>query len=68
MKGKNEAAIPEIEQLQEFKKRSGWSYEKIASFMGVHAQTIVFWLTGKTNPSPMAKEKINKFLNEFYIK
>ena len=60
--------IPELEQLKEFKKRSGWSYDKISSHMGVHSQTIVFWITGKYNPSPMAKEKIRKFLDEYFIK
>lgn len=56
-----------LERLRQFKKKSRWSYEKIGKRMGVHPQTIVFWITGKYNPSKMAKEKIRRFLNEYFI-
>lgn len=55
----------EISDLKEFKKRSGWSYEKIAGHIGVHSQTLMNWTRGDYKPSPMAKEKIIKFLGEF---
>lgn len=59
---------PELDQLREFKKRSGWSYPKISELMGVHEQTIVYWLTGKFKPSSMAKEKIRVFLKTYFFK
>lgn len=65
MNSKNVVEGPEIRELVEYKEKSGWSYEKIAIHMGVHSQTIVFWLTGKTQPSPMAREKIRTFLSRF---
>jgi len=63
---KNEKApIPEITQLKEFKKRSGWSYHKISVHMEIHSQTIYFWLKDKYRPSSPALEKIRKFLNVY---
>ena len=64
---KKETNINELEQLRQFKKKSGWTYEKIGKRMGVHPQTVVFWLTGKYSPSKMAKEKIQEFLFEYFI-
>ena len=55
----------ELEELKEFKKRSGWSYEKIGTRMGVHPQTIVFWITGKHKPSKLARKSIRTFLDEY---
>lgn len=55
----------EISDLKKFKKRSGWSYEKIAGMIGVHSQTLMNWTKGSYKPSPMAREKIRKFLSEY---
>lgn len=57
--------VKEISDLMLFKKRSGWSYEKIAGHIGVHSQTLMNWTKGSYNPSLMAKEKIRKFLGEY---
>ena len=57
--------ISELEELKKFKKRSGWSYQKISSLMGVHSQTVVYWIKGKYNPSMEARNKIRRFLKEF---
>lgn len=57
----------ELEQLRQFKKKSRWSYKKIGKRMGIHPQTIVFWISGKHIPSRLAKEKIRQFLDEYYI-
>lgn len=62
---KKESSISEVKKLKSFKKRSGWSYQKISSHMGIHSQTIYFWLTGKFKPSGLAKEKIRQFLNDY---
>ena len=64
---KKKADIPDIEQLRKFKEKSTWSYEKIGSRMGVHPQTVVFWLTGKHKPSKLALNMIRKFLKEYFI-
>ena len=58
----------ELEELREFKERSGWSYEKIGERMGIHSQTVVFWLTGKHKPGKLARPVIRRFLDEYFIK
>jgi len=57
--------IKELSELKKFKKRSGWSYEKIASQIGVHSQTLMNWYKGSYKPSLMAREKIRRFLSEY---
>ena len=52
----------EIERLKEFKKSSGWSYQKLSNHIGVHAQTVVGWFIGRRSPSLLALEKLQKFL------
>ena len=52
----------QIELLKEFKKKSGWSYQKLANNLGVHYQTVIAWFSGKYSPSYLAKEKIERFL------
>jgi len=63
-----ETQIPELEDLKKFKKKSGWTYQRISNLMGVHSQTVVFWITGTYKPSKMAREKIRKFLDEYSYK
>lgn len=55
-------AIKEIEDLREFKKRSGWSDDKISAKLGVSAQSIRNWLKGRNTPSELAKKAIREFL------
>lgn len=62
MKNKTKPDIPELEELRSFKDRSSWSYQKISVHMGIHSQTIYFWLTGKYRPSSLALDKIKEFL------
>ena len=64
---KKETEIPELEELRTFKKKSGWSYEKIGKRMGIHPQTVVFWLTNKHKPGKLATAVLCKFLKEYYI-
>lgn len=63
---KRKRAIPELGKLTRFKEKSGWSYKKIGLRMGVHPQSVVWWLSEKFRPSPMAVERIQKFLDEYY--
>lgn len=65
---KKDIDIPEVEELRRFKEKSGWSYEKIGLRMGIHSQTIVFWLTGKHKPSKLALNALRSFLEEYFIK
>jgi ribosome-binding protein aMBF1 (putative translation factor) len=60
--GKKMKEKSEVELLKEFKKKSGWSYQKLANNLGVHYQTVVAWFSGKYSPSYLAKEKIERFL------
>ena len=57
--------IKEISDLMKFKKKSSWSYEKIAGQIGVHSQTLMNWMRGDYKPSLMAREKIRRFLSEY---
>lgn len=52
----------ELDQLKDFKKKSGWSYHQLANALGIHYQTVSVWFVKERNPSPMAKERIRKFL------
>ncbi|MBA7520827.1 hypothetical protein ES705_12926 [subsurface metagenome] len=52
----------DLELLKKFKKVSGWSYQKLASHLGIHYQTIIAWFLDQTYPSPMARDRIRKFL------
>lgn len=65
---KKEIDIAEVEELRRFKEKSGWSYEKIGLRMGIHSQTIVFWLTGKHKPGKLALNVLRNFLEEYFIK
>ena len=55
----------ELVRLREFKKESNWSYSKIAARLGLHVQTVMFWFQGSHEPSPLAREKIRAFLEEY---
>lgn len=65
---KKEMHIQELEDLKKFKTDSGWTYQRISNLMGIHSQTVVFWIGGKYKPSKMAREKIRKFLDEYSYK
>lgn len=65
---KEEARIPELEDLKKFKEDSNWTYQRISNLMGVHSQAVVFWIAGTYKPSKMAREKIRKFLEEYSYK
>jgi len=51
-----------LDQLKEFKKSSGWSYQQLSYSLRLHSQTVIGWFSGRCNPSPMATERIKKFL------
>lgn len=57
-----------VKELKEFKEKSGWPYQKIANLTGVNTQSVINWIKGKAEPSAMAREKIQRFLNDYSYK
>lgn len=55
-------AIKEVEELREFKQRSGWSDDKIARKLYVSSQTIRNWLKERNVPTELGKKAIREFL------
>ena len=53
-----------IKELAKFKKRSGWSQDRLAKELGVHNQTVSGWLRGLYKPSPLALPLIEAFLEK----
>ena len=51
-----------IGRLKKFKEKSGLSVWKLSNSLGIHPQTIYNWFEGRYKPSPLAIEKIQKFL------
>ncbi len=55
-------AIKEVEDLKEFKRRSGWSDDKIAIKLGVSTQSLRNWFKDRNAPSDLAKKAIEEFI------
>jgi len=53
-----------IKELVRFKKRSGWSQDRLAKELGVHNQTVGGWLRGIYKPSLLALPIIEAFLEK----
>ena len=53
----------DIEMLRRIKTSKGYSYDAMARAMGVTLVTVFRWLHKKSNPSPMAQEKINAYIH-----
>jgi len=51
-----------IESLKEYKKKHKLSDRKLAKLLGVHYNTIYAWFTLDSNPSELAKSKLQQFL------
>ena len=51
-----------IKELVRFKKRAGWSQDRLAKELGVHNQTVGGWLRGIYKPSLLALPLIEAFL------
>jgi putative transcriptional regulator len=56
---------PEIGKLiRELRLHSGLTQEQFAAFLGVTCPTINRWENGRSNPSPLAVEKINQKIRD----
>jgi len=53
-----------IKDLVKFKKRTGWSQDRLAKELGVHDQTVGGWLRGLYKPSLLALPIIEAFLEK----
>ena len=51
-------------RLKLFRNNNKLSQEKLARIIGVSLMTVQRWECGKSNPSPLAKEKLNELLRE----
>jgi DNA-binding transcriptional regulator YiaG len=54
----------EILLLKNFKKKTGWSYARIAEGIGVHYQSVVAWFTGRKIPGNLASKAIREFIEK----
>jgi len=54
--------MDELELLKRFKKKSGWSYDRLAKGIGVHYQSVQTWFIGKSQPGNLARRAIRDFL------
>ena len=52
--------IPRL--VRELRERTGLTQEKFAAKLGVTFPTINRWENGRTKPSPLARQKIEKLL------
>ena len=50
------------EELKKLRQQQGWSQEDLARTLGVSFATVNRWENGKTQPSHLAFEKINKII------
>lgn len=55
----------QTKRLVKFKEESGWTTLKIANLLGIHPQTLVYWLSGKYSPSKHVKPKVEEFLDTY---
>jgi len=63
----NEAKMKDFDELgwlKEFKKESGWTFEKLAAEMGLHPMTLKKWFAGETKPSKLARKALITFMVE----
>lgn len=64
MISKKEQKLALIVRIVAFHSASGWDIPRIARLMNVTTQTVINWLSHNNLPSPLATEKIQKFLDD----
>ena len=52
------------EKLRHCRERKEWTQEYLARSIGVSLNTVQRWESGKTNPSPLAMEKLQGILKD----
>jgi transcriptional regulator with XRE-family HTH domain len=51
-------------KIKECRMLKGWTQEQLAHNIGVTLNTVQRWESGKTIPSPLAMEKLEKLLED----
>lgn len=51
-------------KVRYFRSKKGWTQEQLARTLGVSLNTVQRWELGKTQPSPLAKEKLRTVLKD----
>ena len=54
----------EAREIKELRKRLGLTREQLAHRLGMTLGTVARWEAGKSKPSPLALEKLNKLVKE----
>jgi transcriptional regulator with XRE-family HTH domain len=52
------------DKIRQCRILKGWTQEQLARNIGVSLNTVQRWESGKTIPSPLAKEKLQKVLED----
>ncbi|MFC2052655.1 multiprotein-bridging factor 1 family protein [Chloroflexota bacterium] len=52
------------DKIKECRTRKRWSQEYLARKVGVSVHTVLRWEKGKTIPSPLAMDKLQKVLDD----
>ncbi|MEE8418929.1 MAG: helix-turn-helix transcriptional regulator [Dehalococcoidales bacterium] len=52
------------DKIRQCRVSKGWSQEVLARHIGVSHNTVQRWEAGKTNPSPLAMEKLQQILDD----
>jgi putative transcriptional regulator len=52
------------EKIKHCRTVKGWTQEQLARGLGVSLNTVQRWETGKSRPSPLAKEKLQQVLGD----
>lgn len=51
-------------KIRQCRVRKGWTQEQMARNIGVSLNTVQRWESGKTLPSPLAMEKLQRLLED----
>lgn len=57
MKNKNQQGVRKLKELM---NRQNLSTERVAADLGVTFMTVYRWINGKSEPSPLAREKLRE--------
>ena len=58
------SVIDSIMTVKEIREKLGLTQEKFASRLGISFVTVSRWEKGKSSPSPLAQEKLNRLENQ----
>ena len=57
--------MPQLaDKIRQYRVLKGWTQEQLARNIGVSLNTVQRWESGKTHPSPLAAEKLQKVFED----